>query len=108
MPTSLTNFNVPILLRQRFDAICHASGRTRTSVLVELMSGYILTQSQLLSTRSHQMRLVDEQLEENSILKGDRSLPREDTQSYRSPSPTLSDREFDLPEFLVSDGHEDW
>jgi len=108
MPTSLTNFNVPVLLRQRFDAICHASGRTRTSVLVELMSGYILTQSQLLATRIHQMRLVDEQLEENSVLNGERSLPRDHTQSYRTPPLTGSDREFDLPEFLVSDGQEDW
>ena len=52
MPKSLTNFNAPDTVRQRFDAICHASGRTRTSVLVELMTDYILHQSQLLATRT--------------------------------------------------------
>ena len=40
--TQLTNFNVPLPTRKRFDAICRASGRTRTSVLVELMTDHIL------------------------------------------------------------------
>lgn len=52
MPKSLTNFNAPDTVRQRFDAICQASGRTRTSVLVELMTDYILHQSKHLATRS--------------------------------------------------------
>ncbi|NQV95201.1 MAG: site-specific integrase [Sphingomonadales bacterium] len=39
MDTSyLTNFNAPIDTRNRFDAICHASGRTRTSVLVDTIN----------------------------------------------------------------------
>lgn len=106
--TSLTNFNVPIPLRSRFDAICHASGRTRTSVLVELMTDYILHQSQQLATRSHQFQMVDELLGENSVSKGDRSFPSNQTLTSRNNTQTRSKEEFDLPDFLVSDGQEGW
>jgi hypothetical protein len=104
----LTNFNVPLDTRRRFDAICHASGRTRTSVLVELMTDYILHQSQLLATRNHQFQIVDELLGENSVSKGKRSFPSNQTLASRNASQTRSNREFDLPDFLVSDGQGDW
>lgn len=106
--TSLTNFNAPIPLRSRFDAICHASGRTRTSVLVELMTDYILHQSQLLATRSHQFQMLDELLGENSVSKDERSFPSNQPLASRNTTPTRSNREFDLPDFLVSDGQGDW
>jgi hypothetical protein len=102
--TSLINFNVPIPLRSRFDGICHASGRTRTSVLVELMADYILQQSQLLSTRYRQFQMVDELLGENSVSKGERSFPCNQTLASRNTTQTRSNCEFDLPHFLVSDG----
>ena len=105
---TLTNFNAPVTTRRRFDAICHASGRTRTAVLVDLMTDYILQQSQQLLDRDRQLERIDQLLEKNSVLKGERSLPSNQTQSYRSPSQTRSDREFDLPEFLFSDGQGDW
>lgn len=108
MPKSLTNFNVPDTVRQRFDAICHASGRTRTSVLIELMTDYILHQSQHLATRNHQFQMVDELLGENSVSKGDRSFPSSHTRSSRNTTQTRSNKEFDLPDFLVSDGQEGW
>jgi hypothetical protein len=108
MPKSLTNFNVPDTVRQRFDAICHASGRTRTSVLVELMADYILHQSQLLATRNHQFRMVDELLGENSVSRVDRSFPSNQTLARRNATQTRSDKEFDLPGFLVADGQEGW
>ena len=108
MPKSLTNFNAPVTVLQRFDAICHASGRTRTSVLVELMTDYILHQSQHLATRNHQFQMVDELLGENSVSKGERSFPSNQTLASRNTTQTRSNREFDLPDFLVSDGQGDW
>jgi len=106
--TSLTNFNAPIPIRSRFDALCHASGRTRTSVLVELMTDYILHQSHLLATRNHQFQTVDELLGENSVSEGARSFPSDQTVNSRNTTQTRSNREFDLPDFLVSDGQEGW
>ena len=49
--TILTNFNVPSTTRSRFDQICQMSGRTRTSVLVELMEDYVLTKGPAISDR---------------------------------------------------------
>ena len=106
--TTLTNFNAPVATRRRFDAICHASGRTRTSVLVDLMTDYILQQSQQLFNRDRQFDLIDRQLEENSVLKGNRSLSGDPTRSYRTVSQTRSYGDFDPPDFLVSDGQEGW
>lgn len=37
-----TIFKAPSTTRSKFDAICRLGGRTRTSVLVELMNDYIL------------------------------------------------------------------
>jgi hypothetical protein len=108
MPKSLTNFNAPVTVLQRFDAICHASGKTRTSVLIELMTDYILHQSQLLATRNHQFQMVDELLGENPVSKGERSFPSNQTRASRNTTQTCSNREFDLPDFLVSDGQGDW
>lgn len=109
MDTSyLTNFNAPIDTRNRFDAICQASGRTRTSVLVELMTDYILHQSQLLATRNQRFQLVDQMLGENTVSKRDRQLTGDQARSSRYPSQSRSDPDFELPEFFVSDGQEEW
>ena len=106
--TSLTNFNVPLPLRNRFDAICHASGRTRTSVLVGLMTDYILHQSQLLATQNQKLELVDQMLEEKLDPRRHQSFQGYQAQSYQKTHQSRSDREFDLPDFLVSDGQGDW
>lgn len=39
----LTNFNVPTSTRSKFDQLCQMTRRTRTSVLIELMEDYVLT-----------------------------------------------------------------
>ena len=106
--TTLTNFNAPVATRRRFDAICHASGRTRTSVLVDLMTSYVLEQSEQLSNRYRQLERIDQLLEENSVLKGLRSPPGDQSRSCRASSQTRSYGEFDPPDFLVSDGQEGW
>jgi hypothetical protein len=108
MPPSLINFNVSTTIRQRFDAICHASGRTRTSVLVDLMTDYVLQQSQQLFNRDRQLERIDQLLEENSVLKGLRSPPGDQSRSRRTSSQNRSYAEFDPPDFLVSDGQEGW
>ena len=105
---TLTNFNAPVATRRRFDAICHASGRTRTSVLVDLMTSYVLEQSEQLSNRDRQLDLIDRQLEESSVLKGLRSPPGDQFRSRRTSSQTRSYAEFEPPEFMVSDGQEGW
>jgi hypothetical protein len=46
-----TNFNVSSITRNKFDQICRLSGRTRTSVLVELMENYVLNKGPVLSDR---------------------------------------------------------
>lgn len=66
--SSLTNFIVPDALKSRFDAICHASGRTRTSVLIEMMEGYVIEQGSALATKTQQLRELDRIIEENRLL----------------------------------------
>ena len=42
----LINFLVPIETHEAFDAICDLEGRSRTSVLVSLMTGFIASEGQ--------------------------------------------------------------
>ena len=75
---SLTNFNVPIGTRTRFDQICELTGKTRTSVLIELMERHIIEQRILAETPSTLQDLANEygisrervrQIEQNALSK---------------------------------------
>lgn len=68
--TSLINFNSPNNIKEKFDIICHVSGRTRTSVLVEMMEGYILTQSKVLDARANELIRANQAIEKFAILSG--------------------------------------
>lgn len=61
----LVNFNVPNSIKHRFDKVCHLTGRTRTSVLVELMNGYILSQANHLNLLSDRLDRIDQALASN-------------------------------------------
>lgn len=73
-----------------------------------MMADYILHQSQLLATRNHQLQMVDELLGENSVSKGARTFPSNQTLTSRNIAQARSYEEFNVPNFLVSDGQEGW
>jgi hypothetical protein len=106
--TILTNFNVPAHIRQRFDAVCHASGRTRTSVLVEMMERYVIDQSKALACKARQLGDADRIIEENRAL----SRPNDDwgevpgSSLYGSQTRAKSIFEPDSP--FMDDGLEGW
>ena len=107
-PIRLTNFNVPTDTRRRFDAICQASGRTRTSVLVELMSNYVLEEGKRLVERRKELGDLDMQLRGSLDLRG--AINKTDT-GHRPTHlswQTWGDKEFDLPDPIFSDGQENW
>jgi hypothetical protein len=104
----LTNFNVPIDTRRRFDAICHASGRTRTSVLVELMTNYVLQEGKRLVERQKELGDLDKRFQESLSLKGSNRQVDIRHRSVHSARQTWVDNEFDLPDPIFSDGHGDW
>lgn len=106
--TTLTNFNVPSRTRQRFDEVCHASGRTRTSVLVELMEQFILNQGPVLAERAKRFQEVDHSIRENRRMIGFREFHPD--QSANEGSSVSRRSEFDLVPLnpMFSDGQEDW
>lgn len=65
LESTLINFNAPNAVKTRFDSLCQISGKTRTSVLVELMNDFILSQSELLTRRSRQFGMIDTALIQN-------------------------------------------
>ena len=106
--TQLTNFNVPLPTRKRFDAICRASGRTRTSVHVELMTDHILKEGRRLTDQQSELERID------AAIGKSRSVKRFSDWGYPDGNPhpparlSRSDQEFDLPEPLRSDGWDGW
>jgi hypothetical protein len=105
---TLTNFNVPITTRRRFDAICHASGRTRTSVLVELMTRYVLEEGRRLVERQKELGDLDVRFQESLGLKGSCDQMDACHRSTRFVQERRGDTEFDLPDPIYSDGQGDW
>ena len=108
MHTTLINFNTPIDVRKRFDAICHASGRTRTSVLVELMTDYVLQEGRRLVERQKTLSDLDMRFQESLGLRGSSSKVENSHRSIHSPRQTWGDQDFDLPDPIYSDGRGDW
>ena len=80
---SLTNFNVPIITRTRFDEICELSGRTRTSVLVDLMERHIIEQGKVLESRNRQIEKVDNTLRKSRRIMSFKEFLRSNPQTNR-------------------------
>lgn len=106
--TTLTNFNVPVRTRNRFDEVCHASGRTRTSVLVELMEGFILKQAQLLADRTKRLQEVDHSIRENRRIMGFKEFIADQSAKEGSTVSRRSNPNLDMPDPMFSDGQDDW
>lgn len=106
--TTLTNFNVPSRTRKRFDEVCHASGRTRTSVLVELMEQFILNQGPVLAERAKRFQEVDHSIRENRRIMGFREFLADQSAKEQSSVSRRSESNLDLPRPMFSDGQENW
>jgi hypothetical protein len=80
---SLTNFNVSIGTKIRFDEICELSGRTRTSVLVDLMERHIIEQGKVLESRNRQIEKVDDTLRKSRRIMSFKEFLMSNPQSNR-------------------------
>ena len=108
MPASLINFNVPTTIRQRFNVICLANCRTRTSVLVELMTNYILEEGKRLIERQKELGDFDIRFQESLGLGGSHNKVDTSHRAAHSPRQTWGDRDFDIVDPIYSDGQGDW
>ena len=81
---SLTNFNVPIGTRTRFDQICELTGKTRTSVLIELMERHIIEQGKVLESRNRQIEKVDDTLRNSRRIMSFKEFLRSNPQPNRN------------------------
>lgn len=106
--TQLTNFNVPLPTRKRFDAICRASGRTRTSVLVELMTDHILKEGRRLTDQQSELEQIDAAIGKSRSVKRFSDWAYPDARQSAPCDLNGSDRDFDLPEPLRSNGWDGW
>jgi predicted DNA-binding protein len=106
--TTLTNFNVPLRTRKRFDEVCHASGRTRTSVLVELMEGFILQQGPVLAERTKRLQEVDHSIRENRRIMGFKEFLAYQSAKEEGAVQGRYNPDSDLPDPMFSDGQDDW
>jgi hypothetical protein len=104
----LINFNVPKSIKGRFDEVCRTSGRTRTSVLLELMENFTLSQGKALIARSAELENVDQALEKIRHITRSREgrgcQPSED--DFRRQNRSNLDSGPPMP--LMSDGRDEW
>lgn len=108
MSSSLINFNVPIVVRKRFDAVCRAYGRSRTSVLLELMQTYVLSETKRLAEREQELGSLDRYLEVSQGLKGAHQIEHPSYRNWDTSWENQGSQGLDLPTSFFSDGREDW
>lgn len=84
-PATLINFNAPDPIRARFDKICQLSGRTRTSVLVELMNAYVTTKGAELKEENERYLLIDQAIRQRDEF----AYPNLGHSSYDNAPPTF-------------------
>lgn len=108
MRGSLINFNVPESVRHRFDEVCRASGRTRTSVLVELMENYTLSQGKVLAVRNEEIEKVDQTLDKSRKMMRFKEFLADQAREEQIARHYGSDRDFGPPSMFMSDGQGDW
>lgn len=108
MGTILINFNVPTPVREQFDAICRVRGRTRTSVLLDLMNSYIFDQSKLLAEQAHRMAALDMALGQCFDVNLNRSEACHNVPCDRPALKIAGNSEFEPFGWLHSDGQDNW
>ena len=108
MEGTLINFNVPQGIRHRFDEVCRVSGRTRTSVLVELMESYVLTQGKVLADRHVEIRKVDQTLSEIRQLMGSKEFLAHRAGKEQIARQKPSEPEFSPLSFFADDDDEEY
>jgi predicted DNA-binding protein len=67
----LINFNVPIATRQRFDALCKLTGRTRTAALITLMEDFIVSAAARITERNAEIEMVEQAIRNSRRIFGD-------------------------------------
>ncbi len=95
METTLINFNLPTDLKDSFDEVCRMSGRTRTSVLVELITTYIIDQSAILEDRRSRLYLAGRAIGTIRHFREQESSPAADTDETVIGVHSPSDFDFD-------------
>lgn len=73
--TTLTTFNAPVDTRSRFDSLCQMTGRTRTSVLVELMDTYVRSRGPDLLRIKEELIRIDQTLRDVPTRRGRDDTP---------------------------------
>lgn len=108
MQKILINFNLPKPIKERFDYICQENGRTRTSVLVDMITEYLISEGKRLAEQQELINKVDAAFEKSKGLKGFPGSIDSDSKEHHSARQTWGDDDFDLPSPILSDGQEGW
>ena len=93
--TKLTNFQVPQKIRDRFDRVCKLSGRSRSSVLIELMEDYTVRQTRILLQKSRRIQEADQNIRKSSKLMGYKAFVEQRERELQERSRNASEPEFD-------------
>ena len=108
MQKILMNFNLPKPMKKRFDYICQENGRTRTSVLVDMITEYLISEGKRLAEQQELIHGVDAALRKSKGLKGSHNPMDAGHHFTRSARQTWGDDDLGLPSPMLSDGREDW
>jgi hypothetical protein len=106
--TRLVNFRMPADAINRFDAICEANGRSRTSVLAELMTQYVLSEGSRQMALRGQLNELDRHLENSLAVNVDTRLRGGSALTTGFVVQNAGYDEFGMAETDYRPGYRDW
>lgn len=104
----LTNFIVSKDTRKRFDGTCRFIGRTRTSVLVELMEQFVIQKAPEIAKRNSEIEKADKVIQESNRILGFPELLEENKRMRHSGIQEAENSDFEPASLFFSDGQENF
>ena len=95
----LINFYVTKEMKNEFDEICRVSGRTRTQVLVSLMTDHVIKSKPILEAHFEKLKETDKTLEAMKAFETDLSQRNLERESEMPPTIYWSDGREDMTLF---------
>lgn len=65
----LINFQIPIPMKERFDAISEMTGKSKASILNSLVENYILDQLRIEEQKVNTLQDIDSQIQKHNFVK---------------------------------------
>ena len=103
MPKTLVNFLIEEAELDRFDSVVSMLGRTRTSVLIEMMKMFCTEQVEAVEQRNRKLEQLNQALTQQHMLQA-----QADHSLLRNRPVWREENDYTPPSLFMTDGHDEF